>query len=270
MGAMKRIIQTFSGFAYDATTRLIVERAPKMGADEVLVYDDLWLMDTPLYRDYGWLWNHPDNHGHMNRGFGWFAWKPFIMLDALSRCDPGNIVLFIDADTFPIHDFSMLYDECERIGGTMLFSAVGCFNRQWCKRDCFIRMGCDEPRFHDAQHAVARFYLFQKSAPGVDEFLNEWQRFCLDRHATTFDPSTLGPELPGFREHRCEQAILTNLAHKYGHKLYREACQFGAHVDEDKDLYPQLFEQVGTTTEKLLIGSKYRNVLPYGSLAATC
>jgi hypothetical protein len=179
------------------------------------------------------------------------------MLDALSRCNEGDIVLFTDADTYPIHDFTMLYRECSRIGGMMFFAAQGCSNRSYCKRDCFIRMGLDEPKYHNAWHAVARFYLFEKGSVGTEEFLREWLHYCVDRQATTFDPSELGEELEGFKEHRTEQAILTNLVHKYGHKLYREACQNAWDHTQDQDLYPQLFIQDGTVGAKSLVGSQY-------------
>lgn len=252
----RRIYITFSGATYDEITARIADRAPKLGADEVLVYDDLWLTEQPLYAEQRWAWDH-----HATRGFGWFIWKPYVMLHALSRCEPGDVILFTDADTYPIHDLSAIFEECERVG-IMLFSAVGINNRNYCKRDAFILTGTDEPKYHDAQHAVARFFLFRKGAPGGEEFLREWLRYCCMQQANTFDESTLGPELPGFIEGRAEQAILTLLAHKHGHKLYREACQFGNSVEQDKDLYPQLFEQVGCHAggPKPLIGSRFRNV----------
>lgn len=265
---MNRILITFSGAAYDGTTQRLVEGGKKFGAHEVWVYDDRWLLTTPFGRspEFQYLLTHKGvGNPNGGRGFGWFSWKPVVMADALSRCEPGDIVLFLDADTFPIADFSVLYEECSRIGGTMLFSAVGCNHARWCKRDCFIRMGMDEPRWRNVQHAVARFFLFQRGAAGVDRFLTQWQAFNLDPIATTFEPSQLAPEHPEFLEiiggdtgqHRTEQAILTNLAHLYGHKLYREACQFGAHQPEDKELYQQLFVQEGGRGPQTLEGSRF-------------
>lgn len=257
---MKRIYATFSGAAYDYTTARLVEGATNYGAQECWVYDDRFLLTTPFGQSpkFQYLLNHRGvGNPNGGRGLGWFSWKPWLMLDALSRCEDGDIVLFTDADTYAIHDFSMLYDECARIGGILLFSAIGCHHARWCKRDCFIRMEMDEPQWRDRQHAVARFFLFQKGTAGVTEFLNEWLQYCLDPLATTFEPSVLAPEHPEFHEHRTEQAILTNLAHKYGHKLYREACQFGADHPEDQDLYPQLFIQDGAHGPKTLEGSAY-------------
>lgn len=256
---MKRIYLTFSGSAYHATTAKIVHDAPRFGADEVVVYDDKRLIATEFWKLNGWLYNRPDKHGQNGRGFGWFCWKPFIILDALSRCEDGDIVLYTDADTYPIAPIGVLYDECAKRNGMMLFSAVGCWNTMWTKRDCLIVMGQDEPKYRDCQHAVARFMLFQKGPWRVSQFLMEWLTYCLNPTAQTFDPSVLAPEYPELHEHRTEQSIFTLLAHKYGEKLYREACQFGNSVPDDKDLYGQLFEQVGTPLPKTLSGSVFAN-----------
>jgi hypothetical protein len=71
----------------------------------------------------------------------------------------------------------------------------------------------------------------------------------------------LAPEHPEFHEHRCEQAILTNLAHRNGLKLYRTACQAGASQPEDQHLYGQLFFQEDSQGDRLdYSGSRFRNV----------
>jgi len=260
---MKKLYITFSGEAYDETTSRIVEFAPRFGADEVLVYDDCWLMNQEFYTLNKWLWTYPDTQDPKRkpRGFGWFCWKPFIILNALERCKPGDIVLYTDADTFPIHDFSMLYAECARIGGTMLFNAYGCDHMEWCKEDCYVVMGGQSEYRGHKTHGVARFMLFQKGSWKAQQFLMEWLTYCLNPLATTFDRSLLSVDHAAFKEHRTEQAIMTNLAYKYGHKLYREACQNAATQPEDQDLYPQLFAQVECHANgKSLEGSRFRNV----------
>jgi hypothetical protein len=118
----------------------------------------------------------------------------------------------------------------------------------------------DDARWYDTQHAVARFMLFQKGPWHVEQFLMEWLSYCINGAATTFNRSVLRSELDGHTEHRTEQAILSLLAHKYGHKLYREACDFGEPSPEDKDLYPTLFKQVHSTKAKGTVPSRFRNV----------
>jgi len=267
VGEVKKLLITFGGSAYDPVTAKTVESAPRLGADEVLVYDDRWLTEQPLFADprFQYLFTHKGvGNPQGRRGFGWMSWKPTIIMDALSRSSDGDIVLFVDADTSPVADFSALYRQCAADGGIMAFMATATTgplrNGDWNKRDCMITMDVDEPKYLDAGAAVARFMLLQKGAPGVTEFLEKWHYFALNESCQTFEPSVLSPEHPGFREHRCEQSVFTNLVHLAGLKLYREACEFGKDCPQDWDLYPQLFSQVYAGGEKNLNGSRFRNV----------
>lgn len=264
---------TFSGDFYHATTAAIVERAPELGADRVMVYDDHWLVThRPEFRRLNsWFWDHKATGVNIGRpdtrGFGWFIWKPYIMLDALSRLeDEDDVVLFTDADTFPISRLSRVF-EIARADGVMLFAAENCDHRRWCKRDCFVVMGQDRSPYTDpgTQHAVARFYAFRRGDRQARQFLAEWLTYCCNPLANTFDVSVLAPEYPGFQEHRCEQAILTNLAHRYGYKLWREACEAGEVTNRDRDQYPQLFSHVNVAGSPSYgptrgNGSYFRNV----------
>ena len=260
----KRVLITFSGARYAATTNAIVQNGPKLGADEVRVYDDKWLLGTDFYRLNHWLWEHHGDQNNNPRGFGWFCWKPFVLLDALDRLQPGDVVLYTDADTYPVADFSMLFDHCRKMGGIMAFAARGCVNRNWNKYDCMAVMGQLEPFWRERPAAVARFMLFEAGKWKPRQFLMEWLTYCVNPLAQTFDPSVLGPEYPDLHEHRTEQAIYTNLCHKYGLYLHREACQFGADQQQDKELYPQLFFQCGLRFENGLNGSAYRNIEEVG------
>lgn len=254
---MKKIYITFSGKPYEETTRSIVERGVRLGADEVIVYDDRWLLQQEFYRQNEWLWNHPHK-----RGFGWYAWKPYIIWDALSNLQQGDVVLFTDADCFPIAPLDVLFGRCIIDGGIMLFASENHQQYEWCKRDCYIVMGQDDPRYYDVPAGVARFMLFQKGPWRTTQFLMEWITYCVNPKANTFDSSTIKNELPGFIEHRVEQAIMTNLAHKYGLRLYREACEAGNGIDRDRHLYGQLFSQINPLTERTTaepVGSSYFN-----------
>lgn len=247
---------TFSGAPYDATTKTIVERGVEFGADDVRVYDDRWLTEQPFYQQNSWLWEHPHK-----RGFGWYAWKPFIIWHALSTLNDGDVVLYVDADTEPIAPLGMLFDQCSKDGGIMLFASEGHLQHEWCKRDCYVAMW--QAALFNVPAGVARFMLFQKGPWRPTQFLMEWLTYCVNPLANTFDPSRLGAETIGFVEHRAEQAIMTNLAHKYGLPLYREACQAGNGSGRNRDLYGQLFRQVDDGSPKVSaepVGSSYFNV----------
>jgi hypothetical protein len=264
---MKKVLITFSGARYHETTRHTVEDGPRLGADEVLVYDDHWLFRQAVHIEATKDLIYPGN-----RGLNWFAWKPYVILDALSRVGDGDVVFYVDGDTYPVANLGVLYDITLR-DGIMLFMANGWPEQKvWCKRACFVIMNQDQPQYHTAHCGCARFMGFTHRH--ID-FLKVWLGYCTIRDCTTFDiDPRFGPELPGFREHRCEQAILTNLAHKYNHRLYRECDDSGEKVwpdnggsgqedlDRDRDLFPQLFQQVyaNVLVFDLGQGSEFRNV----------
>lgn len=253
---MRRVLLTFSGAKYFDTTKRIVEDAPRFGADEVMVADDWWLKNChPGYwRKMEWFRQQRNKREGGPRGVDWFCFKSFTILNAFRRLNRGDVLLYTDADTVPIADLTMLYERCVTDGGAMLFSARGCTNAHWTKRDCFILMGCDEPRYYTPWQTVARFMLFEKGgAFPVEDFLGQWLGFTANPILNTFERSILGlPELTGFREHRCEQSVLTCLSLRYGLRRYREACEFGGWdgpslPEEADDGYPgyQTFSQVG-------------------------
>ncbi len=272
---MKKVLITFSGARYHLPTKKIVEGALRYGATEYLVYDDVWLRQAhpEFIQKIGPLLSH-----HASRGFGWFSWKPFIIIDALNRVGPDDAVFYTDGDTYPIADLTSVFERTAR-DGIMLFAANGHMQRRWMKRSASIIMGLDHEftdetmtvrrspeemeryraKYLDVQHGVGRFMGFTHRHRA---FLEEWLKYMVDIRCNTFDPSTLAPENEGFFQHRCDQALMGALAHKYGHKLYREACQFGSHLPDDKELYPQIFEQDGSHSwdNPPRVGSSFRNV----------
>lgn len=266
IGLVRKIYVTFGGAQYDETTQRIVEDAPRFGVDEVRVYDDKWLMGTEFYKLNKWIFEYAPKGVH--RGFGWYCWKPFVILNTILHLEcmgfgftegPKATVLWTDGDTYPIGDLTPLFDRCHEDGGIMVFAAEGCIQRHWTKRDCMIAMNADA--FTESQHVTARFALFEVGNWKAKQLLMEWLTYCLNPLCVGLQPSVLAPEVSDFNEHRSDQSILTNLAHKYGLRTYREADQFGDGTDRDREIFGTVFKQVGQYDKpRSVAGSRFRNV----------
>jgi hypothetical protein len=252
---MSKVLVTFGGAEYDEITSQVVTSHP--GADTVWVYDDAWLEAHEFRKLNSWLWDHRSTLAAPGRGFGWYAWKPLIILDAMARLRPGDTVCYLDADSMPIADISVVFGTAA-CDGAMLFRACGQRQHQWCTRDCEVTMGLNpsdlarkrypgtRPQCLTPEVAAgcARWAAFAVGPYKPRQLLYEWLTYAINPMCTTFEPSVLGPEPEGFQEHRTEQAILTMLAHKYGYTLWREADADGnGFMGEDPGDYPQLFEQ---------------------------
>jgi hypothetical protein len=264
----KRVLITFGGVAYDeqvARQRRFVEFDKSGGMiDEHRVYDDAWLMTTPFYELNRWIFEREPQHG-----FGFCSWKPYIIGHALAHyCEPGDVVLYLDGDTFPVADLSALFEYTER-HGMMLFEEQGCINRQWTKADCFHAMGClNLPQYYNASQACGRFSLYRAGDYRVQQFLMEWQAYSLNPSCTFHEKSSVLGVLddPTLYKNSCEQSVLGNLAVKYGIPTHRTPDQNGWPVHEDgrykpEDAYPQLFCQQWRSGNILdRTGSRFRNV----------
>lgn len=274
----KNIYITFGGKAYDPTCRFIVDNAPRYGADEVRVYDDRWILDSEFYQINRAWWSRPDTKYDLpNRGFGWFIWKPYVILHALSRCTDGDVVLYTDADEYPTGCLLPLFETARR-EGAMFFAEQGCNHRNFCKADTLITMATgyrnpDQSAAFDAQtpawieqqfiaHATARVMLFRRDCWRSYQLLIEWLTYCLNPLANTFDASRIDTDPDSLHEPRCEQAILTSLIHSYGYPLYRTPDQAGDGEKElHRDLFGTIFWHDGRGNDKTNVsGSAYRNV----------
>lgn len=260
----KRILVTFGGAAYDAQTEITdksIHFGPNGNIDEFKVYDDRWLINSPFYRENRWIFARQPQHG-----FGFCSWKPYIIQHALEHfAEPGDVVMYLDADTYPIADISCLFEMAER-DGIVLFEEQGCVNKTWIKKDCFAEMGCNHQQHWDAMIACGRFQLFRKGWLPLDNFLRNWQRFSLNARCTFHEGSYAFLDDPSFIKNSCEQSVLSILASRQTIPLHRTPDQNGWPVAWDgeykrEDTYPQLFLQVGARANiGDLSGSRYRNI----------
>lgn len=258
---------------YHNTTQRTVQDGPKFGATDVWVTDDVWLR---CHRPKHWmdtkhLWSRPGV-----KGVNWFAFKPFVILDMLNRCQPDDVLFYVDADTYPISDLKPAFDITRR-DTRMLFRCCAQLHKWWCTSACFQNCGIpvdttgvplERARYYDTWHGCARFMGLMPTDENKD-FLQEWYKHCLNIDNTTFDfppVEKYGPENPELHQHRTEQAIMTNMALKRGWRLWREACQFGeVHDDgpQDREAFGQLFFQDGSHSwgpPPIRPGSYFRNI----------
>ena len=262
---MNRIYITFSGRAYDETTAEIVKRAPGFGADEVRVYDDRWLLDTyPEFRTMNaWLFEPgvKPEAPKMTFGFGWCSWKPLVILEALKSCEKGDVVLYTDADTYPIADLSPIFDGCrDSKEGIYLFESQGNLNGRFTRADCALAMGV--PLHPERIQGCGRFSLWRAGSFAAYQFLTEWWAYAVNPMCQKVAPSEWRQDHETYHRHSNEQSILTLLGYKYSIPFHREACQFGwPPLSDNPDTYPQLFHQQYCTGDRgNLSGSTFRNV----------
>jgi hypothetical protein len=180
----------------------------------------------------------------IDKGYGLYIWKPYIINDMLNNVNDGDIVVYSDAGVEFINNVSHVIDRMDQdifLFGNM-FEHI-----DWCKMECLEMMGMNAPRVYEGKQVQASV-IFIRVSPFSRRFIKEWLLWCqmpgcIDNE---LDPSI---QIPTFKEHRWDQAILTNLAIKHNIKLHYWPASYnnGAFTyspvgyDRSVDNYPILF-----------------------------
>lgn len=217
---METCLVSYANIQFHAARRRLCRSALKNGVHKVESYGPKDLLNTGFWAQ---------NRGILEkeRGAGYWLWKPYIILDALSHVDDSTIVVYSDAGIEIIDDLSPLFNICRRGRDVLLFHNSGYICANWTKRDCFILMRCDSRKFWEAPQVMGGFLMVRKSPESV-RFVEEWLWYCRDARIITDQPNTCGEkDLADFVEHRHDQAVLSLLAAKYEVELYRDPTQWG-------------------------------------------
>lgn len=158
------------------------------------------------------------------RGSGFWAWKPFVIDTKLREVADGDLVFYCDVGRLypfklldqPITPFVRWMDEHgQDVMPGMLIPWDG-NTSVWTKREALVATGMDRTEVHAASPVQASFSIWRASARSR-EFACQWLDLCAQRALVSDDPSRNGlTELPSFRGHRHDQALLTLCCLKEG------------------------------------------------------
>jgi hypothetical protein len=146
------------------------------------------------------------------RGGGYWLWKPYLIFKTLKEVEYGDIVIYVDSGDGLHNDLeSYIIEKLEDKDSVLLMGLHR--HETWCKRICFELMDCDEPKYRNSRQLEAGFMAFKKNKKNL-ELVENWLNFCENSDIITDD--FVGNEVFNFRDHRHDQAILTNIVLKNG------------------------------------------------------
>lgn len=172
-----------------------------------------------------------------SRGYGYWSWKPEVMLMALDRIQDGDCLLYIDAGCHLnnlgkqrlLEYFKIL--EQEEIGivafkaiqptednSSLVYDGRKLFdqpNYRWIKGDLFDYFGVkDNPSVVNDQ-AIGATVIFVRKCDRAIRIIREWQQIIWNHFNLLDDTPSVSANLAGFIEHRHDQAIWTLVCLKY-------------------------------------------------------
>lgn len=155
---------------------------------------------------------------YQSKGFGYWIWKPYIVLDYLTNhCEENDIVIYCDSGDYFHKDLvDVAVKDLEHTYMTAIQSEYS--QTAYTKRDCFVLMDCDNEKYWNANQIFASMH-FWKNSPEARSFAFEWLQTCKNKFILTDEPNICGyPNFSNYIDHRHDQSIFTNLMIKHNLK----------------------------------------------------
>lgn len=190
------------------------------------------------------------------RGGGFWLYKAIFLKEVFDVSKIGDMIIWLDSGV----EFIGSYDDIITLRNIALNNDGFCLFKQinrnniWTKRDAFVYMGCDDEKYHNSLQCDAAIQIYIKNEKTI-KFINDLLLYCSDYRVITDSPNECGlPNLIGFRDHRHDQSILTNLSVKYDIQRFKQPTQYGEIdwcVDEEYDNFTK-YERIESSKYRII------------------
>lgn len=199
--------------------------------DKIFVYTS---KDLPDYIKYSPLFAY-------SRGGGYWAWKPYVVMDALSKCEEGDIVCYADSGCSLIKDseeWNLLFDKMRDYNALFFQYRDDIVYKEWsglCKKPeynstkikhwmkpttkKYFEDYFGNDLFGEYSKIWAGSFFIKKTFPVIN-IISEWYNLVLFHPILFIDPiGKEKTELPdGYNVHSHDQSVLTPLVYYYKEK----------------------------------------------------
>jgi hypothetical protein len=170
--------------------------------DEIKIYNQASISMDYLEKHHKFILSNP-------RGWGYYLWKPFIILQTLERMSPGDVLLYIDSGCH-IYDSGMIrLKEYIQLADKhkLLTFEVDHQEQCWTKSDLLQQFPNVSPQ---SKQIISGIHLWKK-CPETSQLANDWLQLVQDYHNIDDTPSIHFHENINFKEHRHDQSCFSLL-----------------------------------------------------------
>lgn len=192
-----------------------LKRLEKQAKDSCF-FEDVFLYDESLFSD-SFREQFSDKLILGSRGYGYWVWKPYVILEVLRKIPDGSILLYIDAGCHinaegkEIFDFLVKRVSISPSG--LLVSVLGesCLERYYTKGDLldFFNVRGNK-NIVDTPQRQGGIIFMRKSSENI-KLLEEWMSVFVSNFDLIDDSPSISLNLAGFIENRHDQSVLSIL-----------------------------------------------------------
>jgi hypothetical protein len=180
--------------------------------------------------------DHQAGRTHSSNGYGFFVWKPQVILQALNECEPDEILVYSDCGcTLNVEGRTRLLHYIDDATRTDLVSfQLPHLERAWTKGHVLEKF---PEAFGSTGQYLSGIFLVKNTEP-IRDLVLRWKTMMEDY--TNIDNSeSQVPNHPEFQEHRHDQSCFSLLRKEYeathSHTVYPDLTYFDdwkSHKDE--------------------------------------
>ena len=228
-GKMKKVyLCTFADMRLGMSACRFKQEAENLNIfDEIFVYNETSLELDFLDKFKDKMYEKDKNSGEKipTRGFGYWCWKPQIILQSLARIQDGDLLLYLDVGcSFDERYKDAFYTMFEQVDKNeiMGFSQGAALNRVWCKADILKHYNLlNDDKFLNSDQLWGG-EIFLKKCQKSTNILNELQAIFVEYWNLIDDSPSVEPNLPDFKENRHDQSVWSVIAKKHNLEIFSE------------------------------------------------
>lgn len=191
------------------------------------MFDDSVVIDAAYIKQHfpGFWEAHSSFMTSHRRGFGYWVWKPFVILETLKSLPAGWGLAYLDGGCV-LNDTPRARERLEdyrshalsrSVWATELIPKAGedFTNQTWCKADALTRLGAS-PEIRALNQVQAGILLLANDSVSR-ELVELWSQVSLEEGYRYLDNTpSLEPNAPTFQEHRHDQALFNIIFRQLG------------------------------------------------------
>lgn len=166
---------------------------------------------------------------NLKRGNGYWLWKPFLILKALSSMNYGDYLFYCDSACYFVQSIDVLIEEMEHHNCEIMPFSSSVSEIHYTKKELFEEFNLDEPSVVYSNQIIASFILMKKT-DAVIHFMEEYLQLCKNPKLLTDEQSSQQDE--AFIDHRHDQSIFSLLIKKYRLPFFKDPSQNGNFIFE--------------------------------------
>ena len=167
------------------------------------------------------------------RGAGYWIWKSYFIHKKLSEINYGDLLVYSDSGSYYQNSVKPLIDIISNDPkGVISFEFKGFLEKRFTKKDTFVLMGMDEPKYTDTWHREATYIWLIKNDLTM-KLANEYLEHSQNINIISDLPNITGENYGEFEDHRHDQSIWSLLCKKYEISTHKLISQHGVGLNND-------------------------------------